>query len=190
MLDRREVRGVMGHELAHVKHRDTLTMTVTATIAGAVSALANFAFFFGGRDENGRPTGFIGALVVALLAPLAAGLVQMAISRGREYEADRGGAEISGDPEALASALRKIEAYAKGGYVNPDAERHPATAHMFIINPLAGGRSDNLFSTHPSTANRVEALMALAPRRAFREPAPARGTAVPVTAARRRGPWS
>jgi heat shock protein HtpX len=190
MLDRREVRGVMGHELAHVKHRDTLTMTVTATIAGAISALASFAFFFGGRDENGRPTGMIGALVVALLAPLAAGLVQMAISRGREYEADRGGAEISGDPEALASALRKIEAYAKGGYVNPDAERHPATAHMFIINPLAGGRSDNLFSTHPSTANRDEALMALAPRRAFREPAPARGTAVPVTAARRRGPWS
>jgi heat shock protein HtpX len=190
LLDRREVRGVMGHELAHVKHRDTLTMTVTATIAGAVSALANFAFFFGGRDENGRPTGLIGALVVALLVPLAAGLVQMAISRGREYEADRGGAEISGDAEALASALRKIEAYAKGGYVNPDAERNPATAHMFIINPLAGGRGDNLFSTHPATANRIEALMALAPRRADRGSAPARGTAVPVTAARRRGPWS
>lgn len=190
MLDRREVRGVMGHELAHVKHRDTLTMTVTATIAGAISALASFAFFFGGRDENGRPTGMIGALVVALLAPLAAGLVQMAISRGREYEADRGGAEISGDPEALASALRKIEAYAKGGYVNPDAERNPATAHMFIINPLAGGRGDNLFSTHPATANRIEALMALAPRHAYRDAAPARGTAVPVTAARRRGPWS
>jgi heat shock protein HtpX len=190
MLDRREVRGVMGHELAHVKHRDTLTMTVTATIAGAISALASFAFFFGGRDENGRPTGMIGALVVALLAPLAAGLVQMAISRGREYEADRGGAEISGDPEALASALRKIEAYAKGGYVNPDAERNPATALMVIINPLAGGRGDNLFSTHPATANRIEALMALAPRHAHREAAPARGTAVPVTAARRRGPWS
>jgi heat shock protein HtpX len=190
MLDRREVRGVMGHELAHVKHRDTLTMTVTATIAGAVSALANFAFFFGGRDENGRSTGIVGTIAMMIQAPMAAGLVQMAISRGREYEADRGGAEISGDPEALASALRKIEAYAKGGYVNPDAERHPATAHMFIINPLAGRRGDSLFSTHPATANRIQALMALAPHRAHREAAPARGTAVPVTAARRRGPWS
>lgn len=191
MLDRREIRGVMGHELAHVKHRDTLTMTVTATIAGAISALASFAFFFGGRDENGRPTGIVGALLVALVAPMAAGLVQMAISRGREYEADRGGAEISGDPDALASALRKIEAYARGGYVNPDAERHPATAHMFIINPLAGGRGDSLFSTHPSTDNRVEALMALAGGAGARRDAAApRGTAVPVTAARRRGPWS
>jgi heat shock protein HtpX len=189
MLDRREIRGVMGHELAHVKHRDTLTMTVTATIAGAVSALANFAFFFGGRDENGRPTGIVGALLVALIAPMAAGLVQMAISRGREYEADRGGAEISGDPGALASALRKIEAYARGGYVNPDAERNPATAHLFIINPLAGGRGDSLFSTHPSTQNRVEALLAMAGGvRGAASAAPA--TAVPVTAARRRGPWS
>ncbi len=142
MLDRREIRGVMAHELAHVKHRDTLTMTITATIAGAISALANFAFLFGGRDENGRSTGIVGTIAMMILAPMAAGLVQMAISRGREYEADRGGAEISGDPEALASALRKIEAYAKGGYMNPDAERHPATAHMFIINPLrATGRT-------------------------------------------------
>jgi heat shock protein HtpX len=185
MLDRREIRGVMAHELAHVKHRDTLTMTITATIAGAVSALANFAFFFGGRDENGRPGGFVGAIVVALVAPLAAGLVQFAISRGREYEADREGAEISGDPEALASALRRIEAYARGLF-NPDAERHPATAHMFIINPLAGRRGDNLFSTHPSTENRVEALLAMAGR-SF---APSRGTAVPVTEARWPGPWS
>jgi heat shock protein HtpX len=187
MLDRREIRGVMAHELAHVKHRDTLTMTITATIAGAVSALANFAFFFGGRDENGRPGGFVGAIVVALVAPLAAGLVQFAISRGREYEADREGAEISGDPEALASALRRIEAYARGGLFNPDAERHPATAHMFIINPLAGRRGDNLFSTHPSTENRVEALLAMAGRTlaASRD-----GTAVPVTQARRPGPWS
>jgi heat shock protein HtpX len=190
MLDRREVRGVMGHELAHVKHRDTLTMTVTATIAGAIAALANFAFFFGGRDENGRPGGFVGALLIALVAPLAAGLVQMAISRGREYEADHGGAEISGDPGALASALAKIEAYAKGGYRNVDAERHPATAHMFIINPLAGGRGDSLFSTHPSTENRIAALDALAGGGGIRTAATFRGTAVPVTAARRRGPWS
>jgi heat shock protein HtpX len=185
MLDRREIRGVMAHELAHVKHRDTLTMTITATIAGAISALANFAFLFGGRDENGRSTGIVGTIAMMILAPMAAGLVQMAISRGREYEADRGGAEISGDPEALASALRKIEAYAKGGYMNPDAERHPATAHMFIINPLSGHGTDNLFSTHPATENRVAALL----RMIGKAPAPptrSRGTAVPVTD---RGPW-
>jgi heat shock protein HtpX len=187
MLDRREIRGVMAHELAHVKHRDTLTMTITATIAGAVSALANFAFLFGGRDENGRSTGLIGTILMAVLAPIAAGLVQMAISRSREYEADREGAEISGDPEALASALRKIEAYAKGGYVNPDAERHPATAHMFIINPLAGRGADSLFSTHPATENRVEALLRMigrAPGSPWRDSA----TAVPVTG-EARGPW-
>jgi heat shock protein HtpX len=188
MLNRREIRGVMAHELGHVKNHDTLTMTITATLAGAISALANFAFFFGGRDENGRPTGIVGTIVLALVAPIAAALVQMAISRGREYEADRAGAEISGDPEALASALRKIEAYARGGYVNPDAERHPATAHLFIINPLAGGARDSLFSTHPATENRVEALMRLvgkvAPGLARRPPA----TAVPVTRDPRR-PW-
>jgi heat shock protein HtpX len=194
MLDRREIRGVMGHELAHVKNRDTLTMTITATIAGAVSALANFAFFFGGRDENGRPTGILGAILVAVVAPLAAALVQMAISRGREYQADRGGAQISGDPAALASALRKIEAYARGGLFNPEAERHPATAHMFIINPLAGGGADNLFSTHPSTENRVAALMELAgeaaqaPLRASAPRSRGGGTAVPVTD-KGRGPW-
>ncbi|CAN7515865.1 zinc metalloprotease HtpX [Phenylobacterium sp. LjRoot225] len=190
MLDRREIRGVMAHELAHVKNRDTLTMTVTATIAGAVSALANFGVFFGGRDENGRPAGMLGAILVAVLAPLAAALVQMAISRGREYEADREGAAISGDPQALASALRKIDAYARGGVYNPDAEAHPATAHMFIINPLAGKGGDNLFSTHPATENRVEALLGMAGEAAR---APLRrsrgdGTAVPVTDARR-GPW-
>ncbi|CAN7194008.1 zinc metalloprotease HtpX [Phenylobacterium sp. LjRoot219] len=191
MLDRREIRGVMAHELAHVKNRDTLTMTITATIAGAVSALANFAVFFGGRDQDGRPTGMIGAIVVAVLAPIAAALVQMAISRGREYEADREGAEISGDPQALASALRKIESYARGGVHNPDAERNPATAHMFIINPLAGRGGDNLFSTHPATDNRVSALLAMAGEAAR---APLRhsrggGTAVPVTEERRGGPW-
>jgi len=188
MLDRREIRGVMAHELAHVKNRDTLTMTITATIAGAIGALANFAFFFGGRDGEGRATGIIGTIVVAVLGPIAAGLVQMAISRGREYEADREGAAISGDPQALASALQKIEAYAKGGYFNPDAERNPATAHMFIINPLAGGKGDSLFSTHPATHNRVQALMGMTGQ--VRAASPARGTAVPVTRARRAGPWS
>ncbi len=159
MLDRREIRAVMGHELAHVKNRDTLTMTVTATIAGAISALANFAFFFGGNNRE-RPGGFIGVIAIMILAPMAAALVQMAISRGREYEADAGGAEISGDPAALASALQKIDAYARGGRVNFEAERNPATAHMFIINPLNGHGADNLFSTHPSTQNRVAALAA------------------------------
>jgi heat shock protein HtpX len=184
LLDRREIRGVMAHELAHVKHRDTLTMTITATIAGAVSALANIAFFFGGNRERGA--GLIGTIALAILAPVAAALVQMAISRGREYEADREGAEISGDPAALADALQKIEAYARGGYTNPDAERNPATSHMFIINPLAGRGADNLFSTHPATKNRVEALMAMTgiagEARLLTE---RRGTAVPVT----KGPW-
>lgn len=175
MLDRREIRGVMAHELAHVRHRDTLTMTVTATIAGAISALANIALFFGGGRD--RPAGLIGTIAMAILAPIAAALVQMAISRGREYEADRGGAEISGDPQALAAALQKIEAYARG-VPNLDAERNPATSHMFIINPLSGHGADNLFSTHPATANRVAALMKMA------GPAPA-------SAPRRfTGPWS
>jgi len=191
MLDRREIRGVMAHELAHVKHRDTLTMTVTATIAGAVSALANFAFFLGG--DRDRPAGMIGTIALAILAPIAAALVQMAISRGREYEADRGGAQISGDPQALASALQKIEAYARGT-VNLDAERNPATSHMFIINPLSGQGADNLFSTHPATANRVAALIQLAGRSASPAVADAprarrvAGTAVPTTDDRR-GPW-
>lgn len=184
MLDRREIRGVMGHELTHVRNRDTLTMTVTATIAGAISALANFAFFFGGRDEEGRPTNVVGAILVAVLAPIAAALVQMAISRGREYEADRGGAEISGDPAALASALQKIEAYARGGYRNPEAEQNPATAHLFIINPLGGRAGDSSFATHPATENRVAALMELTARAPPRRSA----TSVPVTDTVR-GPW-
>lgn len=161
MMTRREIRAVMAHELAHVRHRDTLTMTVTATIAGAISALANFAMFFGGGDRE-RPGGIIGVLAISIFAPMAAALVQMAISRGREYEADKGGAEICGDPEALALALQKIENYARGGGVNMQAERNPATAHMFIMNPLAGRGADNLFSTHPSTQNRISALMKLA----------------------------
>lgn len=179
MLDRREIRGVMAHELAHVKNRDTLTMTVTATIAGAISGLANIAFFFGG--DRDRPAGGLGAILVAILAPIAAALVQFAISRGREYEADRHGAEISGDPEALASALRKMEAFAHRT-VNETAERNPATGQMFIINPLVGRGADNLFSTHPNTGNRVEALLKLAGRSPV-----ATATAVPRTA--RPGPW-
>ena len=159
LLDRREIKGVMAHELAHIRNRDTLTMTVTAAIAGAISALANIAFFFGG--DRDRPTGLIGTIALAILAPIAAALVQMAISRGREYEADKGGAEISNDPQALAAALQKIEAYAKG-LPNFEAERNPATSHMFIINPLSGSGADNLFSTHPATENRVAALLALA----------------------------
>lgn len=187
MLDRREIRGVMAHELAHVKHRDTLTMTITATIAGAIGMLANFAFLFGGRDEEGRPTGILGMLVMMIVAPMAAALVQMAISRGREYEADREGAEMAGDPQALASALQKIDAYARGGYFNADAERNPATAHMFIINPLAGSGTDNLFSTHPATENRVRALLKMGERPAVSR---ARPSAVPLTGSRRPGPWS
>jgi heat shock protein HtpX len=199
MLDRREIRGVMAHELAHVKNRDTLTMTITATIAGAISALANFAMFFGGGNDRENPGGIIGVIAMAILAPIAAMLVQMAISRSREYEADRVGAEIAGDPSALASALEKMEAYAKGGVVNYEAERNPATAHMFIINPLSGRGADNLFSTHPATHNRVSKLRALLERGGFGmaaaqlRPAPAAApmgrydTIVPPT--RPRGPW-
>ena len=165
MLTREEIRGVMAHELAHVKNRDTLTMTVTATVAGAIAMLANFALFFGGNDRE-RPGGMIGTIALMLLAPMAAGLVQMAISRAREYEADRVGAEIANDPQALASALQKIEAYARGA-VNAPAERNPATAHMFIINPLNGKGADNLFSTHPATGNRVRALMELGAKMAW-----------------------
>lgn len=190
LLTREEIRGVMAHELAHVKNRDTLTMTVTATIAGAISALANFAFFFGGsRDEDNRG-GLIGAIAIAILAPIAAMLVQMAISRAREYEADRIGAEIGGDPSALARALEKIEAYARGGYVNYEAERNPATAHMFIINPLNGKGADSLFSTHPATHNRVEALMKLGVGRGTaRRTEPVLTVVPPSAGGRPRGPW-
>ncbi len=159
LLNRDELAGVIAHELAHIKNRDTLTMTVAATIAGAISTIAQFGFFFGGRGDD-RPHPVM-ALAMMILAPLAAAIIQMAISRSREYEADRVGAEICGDPLALASALARIA----GGVAhvpNPDAERHPATAPMFIINPLSGMGMDNLFSTHPSTENRIAALQALA----------------------------
>ena len=161
-LTPQEVSGVMAHELAHVQNRDTLIMTITATLAGAISMLGNFAFFLGGnRENNSNPLGFIGVLVAMIVAPLAAMLVQMAISRTREYSADRRGAEICGHPLWLASALDKIARGAKAVH-NPDAERNPATAHMFIINPLSGERMDNLFSTHPNTDNRIAALEGMA----------------------------
>ncbi|HZB92095.1 MAG TPA: zinc metalloprotease HtpX [Stellaceae bacterium] len=164
-LDAAEVAAVIGHELSHVVHRDTLTMTVAATIAGAIGMLANFAFFLGPRDdERDAPLGMLGALLVAILAPVAALLVQMAISRTREYEADRRGAEISGDPQSLASALGKIEALARRTMV-PDAERNPATAHLFIINPLHSASLAGLFATHPATDERVRRLEAMAAAR-------------------------
>ncbi|VVE86722.1 zinc metalloprotease HtpX [Pandoraea bronchicola] len=161
VLSDRELRGVMAHELAHVKHRDILISTISATMAGAISALANFAMFFGGRDENGRPANPIASIAVAILAPLAASLIQMAISRAREFEADRGGAEISGDPQALAAALDKIHRYAQGIPFEA-AEQHPATAQMMIMNPLSGGAIANLFSTHPATEERIARLMEMA----------------------------
>jgi heat shock protein HtpX len=160
-LDAREVAGVVAHELAHIKNRDTLTMTITATFAGAISALAQFGLFFGGGNNRDNPLGGIGALLMVFLAPVAAMIVQMAVSRTREYEADKDGALISGDPMALASALHKIATLA-GRQVNIAAERNPAMAHMYIVNPLNGARMDNLFSTHPDTGNRIAALQKLA----------------------------
>ena len=157
LLSREETAGVMAHELAHVQNRDTLTMTVTATIAGAIGMLANFALFFTNRERGGMMTG----LAVMIFAPMAAGLVQMAISRSREYEADKRGAEICGNPLWLASALAKIDRGARAT-INRRAEENAAMAHMYIMNPLAGRRGDSLFSTHPATQNRIEALQRLA----------------------------
>jgi heat shock protein HtpX len=170
-VNQEELAGVLAHELGHVKHRDTLTMTITAVIAGAISMLANMAFFMGG-DRRNNPLGFVGVLLVTLLAPIAAVLVQAAISRSREFEADRAGAEITGRPLWLASALGQIE-HAAQRIENYPADANPATAHMFIVNPLHGGIS-GLFATHPSTEERIARLKAMA------------GTdAVPV----KRGPW-
>lgn len=164
MLSQRELRGVMAHELAHVKHRDILISTISATMAGAISALANFAMFFSGRDSEGRPANPLASIAVALLAPLAASVIQMAISRAREFEADRGGAEIASDPHALADALMKIDAYARG-IPMPTAEAHPETGQMMIMNPLSGRGLAGLFSTHPATEERVARLRAMAGRR-------------------------
>ncbi len=160
-LSAAELRGVMAHELAHVKHRDILLSTISATMAGAIGMLANFGMVFGGRSSDGRPANPLAGILVALLAPLAASLIQMAISRAREFEADRGGAEISGDPAALASALDKIHRYAQGTPMAA-AERHPETAQMMIMNPLSAGGLRGLFSTHPPTEERVAALMLMA----------------------------
>ena len=184
-LSREEVAAVMAHELAHVEHRDTLTMTITATLAGAISMLGNFAFFFGGNRDNNNPLGFIGVLVAMIVAPLAAMLVQMAVSRTREYSADRRGAEICGNPLWLASALDKIARTAER-IPNPAAERNPATAHLFIINPLSGQGMDNLFSTHPSTDNRIAALEAMAGEFASRKAAPGAASRTPQPGS---GPW-
>jgi heat shock protein HtpX len=161
VLTPRELRGVMAHELAHVRHRDTLISTISATLAGAISSVAQLGMFFGGqhRDGEGSSNPLVGLLIM-LFAPVAAMLIQFAISRSREFEADRGGAEISGDPKALAAALDKIERYAKG-LPMPTAEQHPETAQMMIVNPLAGGGLSGLFSTHPSTQERVARLLAM-----------------------------
>jgi heat shock protein HtpX len=203
-LSYEEVAGVMAHELAHIQNRDTLTMTLTATIAGAISMLANFAMFFGGSGnrENNNPLGFIGVLIAMIVAPFAAMLVQMAISRTREYSADKRGAEICGNPLWLASALKKI-AVAAGRIPNDAAEHNPATAHMFIINPLSGERMDNLFSTHPNTENRIAALQEMARGMQARSTEPVRADnpvrksrSVPTTGWGRggseppKGPWS
>src|SRR5215212_5425892 len=196
VLSRDEVAGVIAHELAHIRNHDTLIMTITATIAGAISMLAQFGMFFGGghRDNNGG-TGIIGTLAMVILAPIAAMLVQMAISRTREYEADRMGAEIVGEPRYLASALAKLERAAHA-IPNEQAEHNPATAHMFIVNPLSGSRMDNLFSTHPAMENRIAALEQLAAQmnRGYR-PAPSVPTRGPRHApsgpwgGQRHGPW-
>lgn len=173
-LSREEVAGVVAHELAHIRNRDTAIMTITATFAGAISILANFAFLFGGRRENGM--GIVGTLAMMILAPLAAALVQMAISRTREYAADKAGAEICGNPLWLASALEGIQRGA-ARIDNHAAERNPGTAHMFIINPLHAHKHDNLFSTHPATENRVAALRAMS------------GETAPASPPRAGAPW-
>jgi heat shock protein HtpX len=161
ILSARELRGVMAHELAHVRHRDILISTLAATMAGAISALANLAMFAGGRNSDGRQGNPLASLLVMILAPLAASLIQMSISRAREYEADRGGAEISADPEALAQALQKIHAHSQGIPFQA-IERHPETAQMMIINPLTAGGLSQLFSTHPPMEERVARLISMA----------------------------
>ncbi len=185
-LSPEEVAGVMAHELAHVKNRDTLIMTVTATIAGALSMLANFGLFFGGSsnsdERGGNPLGFIGGILAAILAPIAASLVQMAISRTREYEADRLGAAICGRPLWLADALTNIH---HAAIPNDQAEAHPATAHLFISNPLSGASLGALFSTHPDMGERVRRLRAMAAAPSGRAQPP-RGGFMPQN---RPGPW-
>jgi heat shock protein HtpX len=194
-VNREELSGVLAHELGHIKHHDTLLMTITATIAGAISMLANFGFYFGSSRNSNSNFGFAGSLLLIILGPLAAGLVQMAISRTREYEADREGAEISKRPLALASALRKIAGKAEQ-IPNMPAERNPASAHLFIVNPLSGARMDNLFSTHPNVENRIARLQEMAREMGETAAPPAarssEGFSGPWTSsptAARRGPW-
>jgi heat shock protein HtpX len=190
-LSREELAGVIAHELAHIKNRDTLTMTIAATIAGAIGFLGQFAFFFGG-SRDGERTNPLAAILVMIFAPLAATLVQMAISRTREFSADRLGAAICGMPRALASALQRIEQLA-AGRVMPTAEHNPASAHLFIVNPLRMGGVDNLFRTHPRTEDRIRALLALEQEAGAAAPAPwpagVRYGSVP-RAGGRRGPWA
>jgi heat shock protein HtpX len=201
-LDHRELAGVIGHELAHIRNRDTLTMTVTATLAGAITMLAQFGFWFGGRNSN-SPLGPFGGIIAFFLAPFAAALVQMAISRTREYEADRDGAMISGDPLALASALEKMSAMTRQ-FENPWARRNPGMAHIYIVSPLSGRGQDNLFATHPDVKNRIAELQKLAQemhvdpvadtppprrRRQFDTSGPAWRVPGTRTGSRPRGPW-
>ena len=182
MLTMEEAAGVIAHELAHIKNRDTLIMTITATIAGAISMLANFGLFFGG-NRNNNPLGWVGTIALVLLAPLAAGIVQMAISRSREYQADKLGAEICQRPLWLASALKKM-AGATREIPNMTAEDNPATAHLFIMNPLSGRRMDNLFSTHPNPENRIERLVEIA-----REWGQVADESAPLSTGSGSGPW-
>jgi len=189
-LSREEIMGVLSHELGHVKNRDTLTMTVAATLAGAIGMLATFGFFFGGgRDEEGRPAGNpLIALIAMIFAPLAASLIQMAISRSREYEADRMGAQISGHPEWLASALGRLHQRTQA-IPNATAEAHPAMAHLYIDNPLSGGGMTNLFSTHPPMEERIARLQAMAAGSRTAVPMHVRaGGSVPRSGGGR-GPW-
>ena len=160
LLDYNELKGVAAHELSHIAHRDILLSTISAMVAGAISALANFAMLFGMRDSEGRHN-IVASILIAILAPLAASVIQMAISRSREYMADEGAARLTGNPLALASALSKIDAHARGILMQV-AEEHPATAQMMIINPLSGRGVDNLFSTHPATQNRIARLQEIA----------------------------
>ncbi|SIN75775.1 zinc metalloprotease HtpX [Vannielia litorea] len=189
-LSREELAGVIAHELAHIRNHDTAIMTVTATFAGAISMLANFALFFGGSRER---LGLVGSLLMMFLAPMAAALVQMAISRTREYAADKAGAEICGEPLWLASALEKIASGA-ARIDNDAAERNPGTAHMFIVNPLHAYKRDNLFATHPATENRVAALRAMASQTRPTAPSarqPITASRIPNVGRRRRGgPWT
>ena len=206
ILNDNEVAGVVAHELAHIKNRDTLTMAVAATIGGAISMMAQymqFGMLFGGRHRDASWLGWIGALLAMIVAPMAAMLVQMAISRSREYQADRLGAMIVGNPGWLASALIKIHRAVKRT-PNETAERVPAAAHVFIVNPLLGRGVDNLFSTHPNVDNRIAELDALSKEMGqgtLKDMAEARPSVVELRpkspwgrrraprTQRRRGPW-